>query len=112
MKEYYIRNYAYIALFVGLVFTLHFSMIKSDNQWIELFANGGISLAYSLGVSTVVILLNKNFRQHIVALLQRIKNHLSKTPVAQRNNNNEAESIVNQQQNDSIGQDSNDIETN
>ncbi len=112
VKEYYIRNYAYIALFVGLVFTLHFSMIKSDNQWIELFANGGISLAYSLGVSTVVILLNKNFRQHIVALLQRIKNHLSKTPVAQRNNNNEAESIVNQQQNDSIGQDSNDIETN
>lgn len=73
VKPYYIRNYLYIALFVGLLFALHFSMIQSDNQWIELFANGGISLAYSLGISAFVILLNKNFRQHFIAIFKRIK---------------------------------------
>lgn len=72
VKPYYIRNYLYIALFVGLLFALHFSMIKSDNQWVELFANGGISLAYSLSISTIVILFNKNFRQYIIAFFKKL----------------------------------------
>ncbi len=74
-KEYYIRNYLYIALFVGLLFALHFTMIQNDNQWIELFANGGISLAYSLTVSVIVVLINKDFRHYAKSFLLRLKRH-------------------------------------
>ena len=85
VKPYYIRNYLYIILFVGLLFALHFSMIQSDNQWVELFANGGISLAYSLTVSAIVILANKDFRHYMKSFLQRIfhrrKADLSDLPV-------------------------------
>lgn len=74
-KKYYIRNYLYIIVFIGLLFALHFSMIKSDNQWVELFANGGISLAFSLAVSAVVILTNKDFRHYATRFLQKFKRH-------------------------------------
>lgn len=77
VKPYYIRNYLYIALFVGLLFALHFSMIQSDNQWVELFANGGISLAYSLVVSAMVIFMNKDFRHYAKSFISRFKLHKS-----------------------------------
>ena len=73
VKSYYVRNYLYIVLFVGLLFAMHYCMISSDNQWVELFANGGISLAFSLAVSAIVILCNKNFRHYAARFFERFK---------------------------------------
>ena len=76
-KKYYIRNYTYIAIFTGLLVALNFTMIKSDNEWIELFANGAISLAYSLTASLVIILSNKTFRSYLSAFFRKIKSRKS-----------------------------------
>ena len=65
ISKFYLRNYCYIGLFVGLLLGLHFTMISSNNQWLELFANGGISLAYSLSISAIVVFCNKDFRNSI-----------------------------------------------
>ena len=71
-KEYFTRNYLYIALFVGILFALHFTMIESDNQWIELLANGGISLTFSLPISLLVGLSNKDFRHYVKMLISKV----------------------------------------
>lgn len=70
-KNYYIRNYGYMAIFIAALVALHYSMIKSDNVWIELFANGGISLAFSLTISAIVILLDKDFKHYLKSFIER-----------------------------------------
>lgn len=77
--KFYVKNYYCIAIFVCILFALHFSMIKSDNQWVELFVNGGISLAFSLSVSTIVILCNKDFLHYSKSFLGRLKKHKTAT---------------------------------
>ncbi|MDE6614152.1 MAG: hypothetical protein K2K24_01450, partial [Clostridia bacterium] len=78
VKGYYIRNYIYIAIFTVALVALNYSMISNDNQWIELFANGGISLAFSFLISIIVILCNKDFRHYLKGFIQRIvKNNKS-----------------------------------
>ena len=72
-KKYYLRNYIYIAIFAAALTALHFAMISSDNQWKEMLANGGISLAFSITISAVLILCNKNFRHHFKNLFERLK---------------------------------------
>lgn len=76
-KNYYIRNYLYIAIFTAVLFALHFCMISNDNQWVEMFANGGISLAFSIPLSAVVILCNKNFRYYISHFIKVFKQKLN-----------------------------------
>lgn len=76
-KEYYVRNYLLMALFVGLLFALHFSMVKIENQWLEMLVNGGISLAFSLPLSAIVILINKDFRNYAANFFKKFK-HRSK----------------------------------
>ena len=71
-KGYYIRNYIYIAIFAAALIGLHYSMISNDNRWIELFANGGISLAFSLTISVLAILLNKDFTHYFKNAFKRI----------------------------------------
>lgn len=85
-KKYYIRNYIYIAIFAATLIALHYSMIRNDNQWIELFANGGMSLGFSLGISVIVILCNKNFRQHFLALFKRLRRRSNRTATDVNNN--------------------------
>lgn len=65
VKNYYLRNYLYIAIFVGVLFALHYSMISVGSVWGELFANGAISLAFSFVIAAGVVLLNKDFRHYI-----------------------------------------------
>lgn len=72
-SKFYLRNYFYIAIFICMLIALNYSMIQSDNQWVELFANGGISIAFSLTVSALVILLNKDFRHYMKNILMRFK---------------------------------------
>ncbi|MDE5755713.1 MAG: hypothetical protein K2I23_01325, partial [Clostridia bacterium] len=55
-RTYYARNYIYIGIFTATLIALNYSMISNDNQWIELFANGGISLAFSLVISAIVMI--------------------------------------------------------
>ncbi|MBD5100766.1 MAG: hypothetical protein HDT29_05845 [Clostridiales bacterium] len=70
-KGYYIRNYGYIAIFTSALVALNYSMISNDNQWIELFANGGISLAFSLTISLLIVLCNKDFRHYMKNFIGR-----------------------------------------
>lgn len=64
-KHYYIRNYGYMLLFAAALIAMHFCLVQNDSQWIEMFANGGISLAFSLVISAIVVLCNKDFRHYI-----------------------------------------------
>lgn len=84
-KSYYLKNYLFIAVFIGALFLLNFSMIKNDNQWTELLANGFISVAYSFSISAIAIALDKNFRQHIKELFKKIKVKNSKKEINQNN---------------------------
>lgn len=88
VKKYYLINYVYILIFVGLLIAMHFTLISNDNQWIELFANGGISLAFSLVISTLVIFLNKNFRNYMKSFFQKLSHRIK------RSNNKVIESDV------------------
>lgn len=63
-KKHYIRNYVYISIFVVALVGESFTMITSDNQWIELFANGGISLAFSFVICAAVVMSNKDFKHY------------------------------------------------
>ncbi len=91
-KQYYLKNYTCMAIFVGALVALHFSMIKNDNQWVELFANGFISLAYSITISAIAILLDKNFRQHLKEFFVKFKSQLSKRKsVSNQQNSNQQE---------------------
>jgi len=67
-----------MALFVGLLFALHFSMVKIENQWLEMLVNGGISLAFSLPVSAIVVLINKDFRNYAANFFKKFKHRWMK----------------------------------
>lgn len=72
-KTHYIRNYMYMALFVGVLFALHYSLVSFENQWWELLVNGCISLAYSLTASLMISFLNKDFRQYLGVIFNKFK---------------------------------------
>lgn len=80
-KSYYLQNYIGIAVFIGLLFALNSSMIVSSNEWVEMFANGGISLAYSLGITAVIVLFNKDFKHHMMNMLKRVFKRKGKNPI-------------------------------
>ena len=98
VRGYYLRNYLYIAIFCVALLIFNFSMISSDNQWIELFANGGISLAFSLTISAVVILCNKDFRYYIRQIFNKFKTRRKtqtcKINAGQENVNEESNIVV------------------
>ncbi len=71
-KWYYDRNYGCIAIFTATMFALHFSMVSIDNQWLELLANGFISVAFSLGISAAVALMSKDFRHYMKNILHKL----------------------------------------
>lgn len=71
-KKYYVRNYAYMAVFCAVLASLHFCLVTRDSQWMELLLNGSISLAFSLPVSAIVILLNKNSRNYVKAYWNKL----------------------------------------
>lgn len=71
-KTYYVRNYIYIGIFTCALTALHYSMISNSNQWVEMFANAGISLIFSFVISTFVILLNKDFLHYAKNFVNRL----------------------------------------
>ncbi len=74
-KRYYIRNYIYIAVFIAALVALNYSMVSYENQWTELFANGGISLALSVPISLIAVVCNKDCRLYMKGMLRRLKRH-------------------------------------
>lgn len=70
-KNYYIRNYSYIVIFSIALVVMHLCNITNGNQWVELFANGGVSIAISLPISLMVILFNKDFRHYMKKVISR-----------------------------------------
>ena len=71
-KKYFICNYVYITIFVIALVALHFCTVPFNNQWVELFVNGAISLAFSLTISAFVVLCNKDFRCRMKNFIKRI----------------------------------------
>ncbi len=71
-RGFYIRNYVYIAVFTAALLGLHFTMISHENRWVELIANGFISLAFSLTISLLAVLLNKDFMHHFKNTYKRL----------------------------------------
>ena len=50
-------------------------MVQNGSQWVELLMNGGISLAFSLGVSAIVVLCNRNFRNYLKICWNKVFRH-------------------------------------
>ena len=64
-KKHFIKNYVYIAIFIISLILLDMTLISISDPWIELVANGGISLAYSCSISAIIFLCDKNFRAYL-----------------------------------------------
>lgn len=69
-KIYYLRNYSMIALFTVALVILSWAIKWYDNMWVELLANGFLSVAISICACLVVLLLNKDLSKDF---LQKIK---------------------------------------
>lgn len=63
--KYYIKNYSIMVAFVIALFVLNFSMIKLENPYLELLANGFISVGISLVFVLVFALFDKDFKFYI-----------------------------------------------
>lgn len=59
-KGYYLKNYGMIGLFALSMGLMHILMVDLDNQWLELLANGCISVGISGAVCLVMMLRYKD----------------------------------------------------
>ena len=80
-RNYYIRNYVYIAVFVGWLVVMHFCMVDISNIWLQMLANGSIAIAMAIPLCVAATLLNKDFRHYFGAVLRRIKSKFKKPAV-------------------------------
>ena len=71
--NHYLKNYLYIGLFAISVFLLDDIMISNQDPWIELLANGLISVAVSTVFCILVFVLEKDFRGQMVSYLRLLK---------------------------------------
>jgi peptidoglycan biosynthesis protein MviN/MurJ (putative lipid II flippase) len=78
-KGYYLRNYAYIALFTAGLVGLNFCLQKIDNSFLELLVNGCIAVALALAISLIVLLTNKDFKHYMKKILSKFKSKRSKS---------------------------------
>lgn len=72
VKKHYWKNYIYIAIFSLLLVALHFSLIAIDGVWIEMLANAGISLAFSVTASLIIMLFNKDFKHYTKKIFSKL----------------------------------------
>ena len=69
-KKYYFKNYARISVFVAALFLLDNCKQSNASVWTGFFVNGLISVAISIGVCLIVLLLN---REAVKDLIKRNK---------------------------------------
>jgi peptidoglycan biosynthesis protein MviN/MurJ (putative lipid II flippase) len=70
---YYRKNYFWILLFTGALTALNRVMVSLDNHWLQLLANGFISVGVSLVLCLVVFLLYKKDCKMAIAIFRRNK---------------------------------------
>lgn len=70
-KSYYIKNYAMIALFTILLLTLDRVMIHCDSQWLELLANGCISVGLSAVGCVIAAWMDRSSVQFALSILKK-----------------------------------------
>lgn len=75
-KGFYLKTYLRVVVFVIVLLVLDKCMIQNENQWIELFVNGFISLGLSGVLIIVTLIIEKNFRDYCVGFLKKIQTYL------------------------------------
>lgn len=65
-KDYYLKNYGMIIVFLVMLMLLNGCMKHFDSQWTELLVNGFISVGFSASVSLIVFLCSKDLRMLIL----------------------------------------------
>ncbi len=76
--KYYLKNYALIALFVGMLCILHFCRVELSSPVATFFANGFIAVGLALVPIALVTALDKNFRAHLGPLGRKLTVFLKK----------------------------------
>ena len=71
-KDYYIRNYLYVAGFTIIMGALHYCMVPFESRWLELLVNGMISVALAAVPCAVAMAASKDFRHYMHSLLGKI----------------------------------------
>ena len=64
-KKYYVRNYAYIALFAVALMYLDGQMVAVSNIWLQMIENGVRSLAVSFAACAIILATNRDYRQFV-----------------------------------------------
>ncbi len=72
-KQYYIRNYVYIAVFAAALVVLHFCTVSLGNEWLELVANGFIAMGIAITPCVIAALCNKNFKHYISIIANKLR---------------------------------------
>lgn len=78
IKKFYIKNYICVTIFVVMLTILNLCLVSSQNQWVEFFANGFISIGISLMPCAIVVIFDKNFRSNISVYFKRFKSKFHK----------------------------------
>lgn len=75
--KYYVKNYLYMALFAVTLIALHFCMVTLDNEWLELLANGFISVGFSSILFIIALFADKDFRYYFRRIFIKLKQKLT-----------------------------------
>ncbi len=75
-NRYFLKNYSCIAAFVGALFLLNLCMVKIENVYLELLANGFISVGISLVFVFAFSLLDKDFRFYLKRFIDKAKKRI------------------------------------
>ena len=70
-KQYYVKNYALIAVFFVALVVMEHCMYSSENLWLQLLVNGAISLVISGTVCAIVMLFDKDSVRRILYFFKR-----------------------------------------
>lgn len=73
-KNFYIKNYSCIFIFIISLVILNFCMISFENEWLELLVNGCIAVGIALVPCVALSIFDKDFKYYLVLMLKKIKN--------------------------------------
>ncbi|MDE6201021.1 MAG: hypothetical protein K2M47_03990 [Clostridiales bacterium] len=108
-RNYYIRNYVYIAVFTGWLVIMHFCLVDISNIWLQMIANGFIAIAMAIPLCIAAAWLNKDFRHYAAIVWRRIKAKLGKkhavaAAAASGDESESASAEIPEQEHDAIAQ--------
>ena len=70
VRRHMIRNYFYMAVFIGALLLLSRCMQTNANTWLELLINGGISVGFSAGTVALIVLADPDARRSLFGWLR------------------------------------------